>query len=170
MQQGLSRRETILGLAGVISLSSAPLAFAHKLTTTDTRVDINTLTSKVEVIHVFHVHDTERALFKAQIIDGPDLISLRSRAQLALYVQKHFSLKNGEATLPLSIIGAEPERQNILVFQEGKLERPLTSLTVSASMMRGLVHNQINNVDVLVDGDITSLQFRGHDKSKKILA
>jgi len=109
----IKRRQAILGLSSLVFAGTARPALAHRLTTTDTRIDIDTQTLKVEVIHSLHVHDTETALLKAGIIDGPDLISLKSRAQLALYIEEHFSLVNGENTVPLSIVGAELDKRNV---------------------------------------------------------
>ncbi len=166
----LSRRQAVLFGASLAFVGRARPVQAHRLITTDTRVDIDTETGKIEVIHSFHVHDTETTLLKASIIDGPDLLSLRSRAQLALYTEQHFSLKNGQTPIELKILGAELDKRNILVFQEGQLKKELEYLLVEASMMRELVVNQINNVDIAIDGKITSVQFRGRDLSKKVLA
>lgn len=152
-----------------LSLPTAP-AFAHRLTTTETRVDIKRTTGKVEVVHTFHTHDTETALFDAGVIEKADLTLLRPRAQMALYVEKTFELfENGKA-VPLKLLGAEFEKRNVYTYQEGMLKTPFQTLSVSASMMRPLIKNQINNVDVYIDGQVTSLQFRGADERKNILA
>lgn len=150
-------------------MGEASPVWAHRLTTTETRVDINSKTGRVEVVHTFHVHDTEETLLKAGVLSD-DLTSLRERAKLALYIGEKFKLYQNQAPIELSIVGAELDKRNVLTFQEGQIEAPLGTLSVEADMMRALVHNQINNVDVYIDKAVTSLQFRGSDGLKKILA
>ncbi|RKQ71318.1 hypothetical protein DES40_0631 [Litorimonas taeanensis] len=165
-----TRRTTLTGLASLSCSSLGIKALAHKLTTTETRVEITTKTGLVQVIHTFHTHDAEVALAKAKIIDMPDLTRLRQRAQMALYVEKTFSiLQNGEP-IDLRLVGAEIDRGNVLTYQEGKIELPLGEISITAEMMRSFVLNQINNVDVYIDGKVHSLQFRGSDGRKNILA
>ncbi len=170
MRLYFNRRTALLGLTSLTITSGTSPVLAHRLTTTETRVDINSQTGRVEVVHTFHVHDSEEALAKADIIDSPDLSSLRERAKMAIYVGETFKLHQNGKESPLTLLGAELDKRNVLTFQEGQLSLPLGSISVSAKMMRGLVHNQINNVDVYVDGKVTSLQFRGTDGLKKVLA
>lgn len=164
-----SRRQALFGATSLALISGASPVWAHRLTTTETRVDINSQTGLIEVVHTFHIHDTEDALIKAGIIDS-SLTSLRERAKLALYVEDNFEISQNGAPISLDIVGAELDKRNVLTFQEGQLSLPMGELSVEASMMREMVHNQINNVDIYIDKAVTSLQFRGSDGSKKILA
>jgi hypothetical protein len=170
MSLDFNRRHALFGATSLAFLSGATPVWGHRLTTTETRVDINSQTGRVEVAHTFHVHDTEETLAKAGIIEKADLASLRQRAKLALYVEENFKINQNGTPVALNIVGAELDKRNVLTFQEGELSLPIGELSVRASMMRELVHNQINNVDVYIDKAVTSLQFRGTDGSKKILA
>lgn len=170
MNKMLNRRRALMGAAGLAALSGASSAWAHKLTTTTSRVEINSKTGLVDVIHSFHVHDTETALAAEGIIDSPNLSALKERAQLALYCDKAFTLIQNGKVVPLTIIGAELTRGNVLAYQQGKVDLPVEEISIKAEMMRKFVYNQINNVDVVIDGQVTSIQFRGTDGLKKVLA
>ena len=166
----LNRRSALLGAAAIAVLGRASPALAHRLTSTTTHVDINSATGLVEVIHSFHVHDTETALATEGHIDSPNLSALKERAQLALYTQETFALYQNGTVVPLEVVGAELDRGNVLAYQQGKLTLPVGKLSIKAEMMRKFVPNRINNVDVVVDGKVISLQFRGVDGIKKVLA
>jgi hypothetical protein len=164
-------RRKVLSLLPTFALACLPMpAFAHRLTTTETRVDISGQTGKVDIVHTFHTHDTESTLFQFGIIDSADLTLLRPRAQMALYVEKNFSLTQEGQPVPLTLLGAEIEKRNVYTYQEGYVRLPLKSLSIEAKIMRPMVDNQINNVDVYIDGGVTSLQFRGADGRKNVLA
>jgi len=170
MNMMLNRRRALLGAAGLTVLSGASSAWAHKLTTTTSRVEINSKTGQIDVIHSFHVHDTETALAAEGLIESPNLAALKERAQLALYTDDAFTLFQNGKIVPLSIIGAELIRGNVLVYQQGKISLPIEEISIKAEMMRKFVYNQINNVDVVIDGKVSSIQFRGTDGLKKVLA
>ena len=166
----LNRRRALLGAAGIVICASSTSVWAHRLTTTTTQIEINSETGEIDVIHDFHVHDTGIALAGEGILDSPNLAALKERAQLALYTEKSFTLYQNGSSIPLEIIGAELVRGSVLVYQQGKIDLPVGGLSVRAEMMRKFVPDQINNVDVVIDGKVTSLQFRGSDDLKKVLA
>jgi len=166
----ISRRHFLGSLSALTLVAGAAPALAHRLTTTETRVDINSDTGRVEVTHTFHIHDAEIALAKAGLIDSPNLVSLKERAQMALYIDQTFALFQNNVKIELSLLGAELDKRNVLTFQEGQIALPMGDLAVSAEMMRAFVPHQINNVDIAIDGQVTSLQFRGSDGTKKLLA
>lgn len=166
----LNRRRALLGAAGIVICAYSTSVWAHRLTTTTTQIEINSETGKIDVIHDFHVHDTGIALAAEGVLDSPDLAALKERAQLALYTEKSFTLYQNGSSIPLEIIGAELVRGSVLVYQQGKIDLPVGGLSVRAEMMRKFVPDQINNVDVVIDGKVTSLQFRGSDDLKKVLA
>lgn len=170
----INRRDLITSLPALAIISGPHKALAHRLTTTETRVDIDVETGRVEVTHTLHIHDAEIALAKAGIIDSPDLVSLKERAQMALYIDETFKLFQNDAPVELTLLGAELDKRNVLIFQEGLVSLPfvlpLGKVSVMAEMMRSFVPHQINNVDVAINGSVTSLQFRGADGTKKLLA
>lgn len=168
-------RRTLLK-AGTIGLSSCALstafwtsAFAHKQRLSLTRIDWNERSKTLDIIHSFHVHEAENTLYDSGVIRYPDLTKLKPRARLALYTSERFSLsQNGSAVLKLDIIGAEIDGQSVYVYQQIALNEPPKRLIVSNTIFRELVKDQINNVDVNIDGEIKSLQFKGNDGPKSV--
>lgn len=167
----LTRRQTLQITMGAALAAALPLsAFAHREKKTLSTVDWNAENGMLYVIHSYHLHDAESALAAANIIHKADLTSLRARAELALYTQDHFSLASEGEAIELKILGAETEGRTVYVYQEAKLDAPPKELTVSASMLRDIIPGQLNNVDVNLGGGIRSVQFKGKDGPKKVLA
>lgn len=170
----LSRRSVLksgsLGLYScVLSTALYANAFAHKQRLSLTRIDWNESDKTLDVTHSFHIHEAENTLYGAGLIRYPDLTKLKTRARLALYTSEHFSLSlDGSKTLSLDIIGAEIDGQSVYVYQQVPLEAPPKRLIVSNSIFRALARDQINNVDVNINGEIKSLQFKGNDGPKSV--
>lgn len=167
----LTRRRTLQSLSGAALWAALPLsALAHKQKTTLSTVEWDANESMLYVIHSYHLHDAEIALAARGIIDKPDLTSLKSRAQLALYTQDKFSLFSGGKPIKLDILGAENEGRTVYVYQQAKLEKAPAELIVSASMLREIIPGQLNNVDVTLTQTLRSVQFKDGDGPKKVLA
>lgn len=157
-----TRRAVLIGCAGA---GLAQPAWAHRLARTETDVRIAT-DGTVAVTHVYHIQDAQTALYKAGLLERPDLSSLRARAQLALYTASNFALIVGDEPIQLDIVGAEIEGDSVFVYQEGRLSDG--DLTVSASMLRELVHGQRNSVNIVKNGQTQTLDFSGDDGPKPV--
>lgn len=158
---------------GLLAISAAPAlpAYAHQEKATISEVVWSEASGFLYVTHKLHLHQTEVSLFEAGIIHSAKFESLRARAQLAIYVEKNFSLQTLDGTLvPLELLGAEIEGRDVYVYQQAKLENAPTGLIVSSTLLREIIPNQINHVDVDLGGEIRSLAFRGSDGPKKALA
>ncbi|MEL6687087.1 MAG: DUF6702 family protein [Pseudomonadota bacterium] len=140
-------------------------AFAHRLARTETEVRVQA-DGKIEVTHIYHVHDVQRAFFEAGLIDSPDLTPLEARARLALHTRDHFKLRSADGDITLDIIDAEIIGHHAYLYQEGIASGPIDS--VSATMLRDLISTQINSVNLIIDGETTTLDFSGTDGSKRI--
>lgn len=167
----LSRRDTLgLGLAAV-SCVPALQSWAHRENQTHTLVKWNARSGFLNVTHTYHIHDAETALTDAGILERPDLFSLRERARLALYTEKQFSLKTLDKTpLLLSILGAEYEGKSVYVYQQLGLDHPPDGLIVRCALLRPLIPDQVNDVDVNLTGRIQSIRFENADGTKIVLA
>jgi len=167
----LTRRQTFKIASGAALWAAFPLsAFAHRQKTTLTTITWDEDDGMLYVMHSYHLHDVETALAAKGIIDRPDLFSLKARAQLSLYTEKHFSLFSNDKNIELELLGAETEGRTVYVYQQAVLKRAPSALVVSASMLRGIIPGQLNNVDVTLGKDIRSVQFRDNDGPKKVLA
>jgi len=166
-----TRRKSLQTLSGAALWAAFPLsAFAHREKKTLTTIEWDSKTQMLNVIHSYHLHDAETALAAKGIIDKPDLFSLKARAKLAIYTAKNFSVSSEGVEIKLKILGAETEAKTAYVYQQAKVEVAPKALLVSATMLRGIIRGQINNVDVSLGGEIRSVQFKRNDGPKKVLA
>lgn len=152
-------------MGGIAALTVAAPAQTHRLARTETEIRI-TDDGAVSVIHVYHLQDAQSALFQAKLIDQPDLSSLRARAKLALYTQERFAIAAGDVTVPLEIIGAEIEGDSVYIYQEGQIGDG--TLTIDARMLRDLIKNQSNSVNIVRNDQTTTLEFLGDDGPKQV--
>ncbi|MGJ8559543.1 MAG: DUF6702 family protein [Litorimonas sp.] len=152
-------------ISGIAALSVAPPAMAHRLARTETEIRILD-DGTLSVIHVYHLQDAQSALFQAGLINEPDLSSLRARAKLALYTQEHFAIFANGVTAPLEIIGAEIEGDSVYIYQDGQIDAG--ALTIDARMLRDLIKNQSNSVNIVRGGQTISLDFSGDDGPKQV--
>jgi hypothetical protein len=65
----------------------------------------------------------------------------------------------------LKLLGAELEDSYILVFQELKLDKPPTSMTLHASLLMDLFPDQINMINIKVNEPVTTLKFHLDDEA-----
>ena len=167
----LTRRRTLHIMSGAALGAALPTyAFAHREKKTLTTVEWNADNNMLYVIHSYHLHDAETALAAKGIIETADLFSLKARAQLALYTAKNFSLSTAGEKIDLDILGAETEAKSVYVYQQAKMTSAPKELVISATMLRDIIPGQINNVDVTLEDELRSIQFRKNDGSKKVLA
>ena len=166
----LTRRHIGTGFIALCAVPALP-AYAHRQKTTVSEITWSEKDGFLYASHKFHLHQTEVSLFKAGITHSAKFESLRARAELALYVEKNFTLQSieGEA-LPLEILGAEIEGRDAWVYQQAKLSAPPNGLVVTCDLLREFIADQINHVDVKLWDKTTSLAFRGNDGPKKALA
>lgn len=166
----LSRRKFTACAAAIIAAPAIP-AYAHREKTTLSEVTWNPDSGFLYVTHSFHTHEAEQALYAAGVISSPKFESLRSRAQLALYTETKFSLKTlGNDDIALELIGAEIDGPDVYVFQQARLTSAPKGLIITCALLRSLIPEQINTVDVRLSSRVVSLDFRGHEMTKKALA
>ena len=166
----LTRRHSLQIICGAAFLSALPIgAQAHRQRTTLSQIEWDEADKALYITHSYHMHDAETALAARGIIAKPDLTSLRSRAKLALYTEKHFQLSSDGRKVDLEILGADFEARTVYVYQQVFLDEKPTSLTVSAAMLRDIIPGQINHVDLHLTPEVKSVKFKDGDGPKKIL-
>ena len=166
----LHRRHINFGLLALCAAAALP-AHAHREKATVSELMWSERDGFLYATHKFHLHQTEVSLFKASITHSAKFESLRARAELALYVEKQFTIQflSGE-DLPLELLGAEIEGRDVYVYQQARLSGAPDGLIINCNLLREFVSDQINHVDVKLGGQVTSLAFRGNDGPKKALA
>jgi hypothetical protein len=145
----------------------AALALADRQPLGLTTIKRNPTSGAIEVIHRLHNHDAELGLNRVLGERVASLDTLEGRARFALYVESRFTVATTSddgvgAPLALELIGAELDGQDILVYQEFTGEFPAV-IAVRNDVLRDVFPEQVNLVNVAVDGDIRSLTFRDDD-------
>lgn len=176
-------RRFLLAVLITSGIIGCPLAAAHRQHISWTGIEWNEETRNLEVVHRIHVHDAQLLLAR-QSNKPVDLTRLQDRALLAIYVEDHFDLlisDNTESTTTstkasttistttstklLKLLGAELEDSYILVFQELKLDKPPTSMTLHAALLMDLFPDQINMINIKVNEPVTTLKFKLDDEA-----
>lgn len=161
--------KTILGGAACVALPVS--AWAHRQKQAMSNIKWNAKTKILEVTHDLHAHDAEQVLARLGLIKSPDLSNLRARANLALYVQKHFKLTTLDGqNIDLTIIGAETDTTYAHVYMEAEMANAPKGLLISDTMLQDVFADQINQVNMTFGDNIRSVVFVAGDGQKKILA
>lgn len=165
----VSRRYFTAGSFALLSAAIASPAYAHKERLTRTEIDWEDNPGFLYITHQFSTHEAEETLFKAGVLSKPDLYSLKSRAELALYAADNFSmtLPDGDP-IALEILGAEIVGRECFVYQQADLGFLPEGFDIDCRFMRELDPRQINNVDIKVTETVQSLAFRGDDSLKSV--
>ena len=157
--------------AGLTAIAINPVAaYAHREAKTHTSIIWNSATKFLDITHTYHIHDAATSLAKAGILERAELQSLQSRAKLALYTDANFSLVRDGSSVTLDLLGADYEGQRAYVFQQVKLENAPQSLEITCRLLQSFIPEQVNDVDVNINGTVQSVRFKNGDKSKIILA
>ena len=155
-----------LALAGVLFIGIALAAEAHRKHVTWTTITWNERTSNLEITHRLHAHDAQTYLDN-NAGSEPSIADLRVRAQVALYVADHFRIAvKSNSPASVNLLGAELEDPYLMVYQEITLSDPPTGLDVHADILMAQFPDQVNMVNIDIDGRTQTLQFREGDGSK----
>jgi len=154
-------------LIGAAMLCIAALSFADRQPGSLSTIKTNPNSGTIEIIHRLHTHDAELGIIAAVGDRSLTLDKLVGRAQLALYVEERFlvaTIKDEGIGVPLEIelIGAEMDGEFVLIYQEYRGELP-NQFAVRNDILRDVFPEQINQVNIAVDGEVRSLIFRGDD-------
>lgn len=159
-------------LAGAVGLAAAGAwlrpSLAHRSKSALTLVRWNETTGTLEIDHRLHAHDAEVALQRQDSVSAPDLSQVADRARLTLYCEARFSLIGPDgAAITLRPLGAELIRENVHVYQEGRLTTKPARLAVRNDILRDVFKTQVNQVNIdLAGGDtaqVRTLTFTGDD-------
>lgn len=170
---GLNRRRLLVlaGAAGLLAGLALP-ARAHRAKAALTLITWNKAAGLLEVDHSLHAHDAEIALAQVGGVSAPDLSRLEDQARLALYVEGRFALTiPGGPPLALKLLGAEPDGDNIHIYQEVPLTAAPARLRVRNMILRDVFPVQINQVNIDMGGGpdhIRTLTFLGGDGEKEV--
>ena len=133
-------------------------AFAHREPGILTTIEWNNSIERTEIIHRIHTHDAELGV---AMVDNLPLLSVgntEGMARIALYVENHFSILSEESSLDIELVGAELIGDYIFVYQEWR--NPLsTNIFIKNEILREIYPLQINQVNIISEGNIRTLTF-----------
>lgn len=133
-------------------------AFAHREPGILTTIEWNNSIERTEIIHRIHTHDAELGV---AMVDNLPLLSVgntEGMARIALYVENHFSILNEEGSLDIELVGAELIGDYIFVYQEW-IDPLSTNIFIKNEILREIYPLQINQVNIISEGNIRTLTF-----------
>ena len=158
-------RRYFLRLTGVsVALAAAP-ALAHRQPVTVTTIE-PLANGRLGITHRLHAHDAVRILALDPTISQPELVGLKARAKVALYVSKRFLITTDPARpepvlVKADIIGAEIEGDYLFIYQEVDQPADGESWHVESSILAEIDTGWLNHVNFEIDDAVTSLTFSG---------
>jgi hypothetical protein len=152
MSKIIAKRFLVLLLCGL-----AANALAHRYFFSITDLALNERSQSIEVIHQITAHDIDNAIAEAKQIHfsvaHPDYESI-----IRQYIEAHFQLHYKAQIVPLSWIGLEIIKGNILIYQEAKFHHSLFGLEITNRLLTDNYPKQINTVnfhDKVIKGSLT---------------
>ena len=153
----------------LLSLFDFHLLLAHYQPEALTTISYNPNTKSTEIVHRLHAHDAERIL--EELPDGmdTDIDSVEGKARIALYIEERFELteQNGKKLTNIKLIGAELEGDTLYAYQEFT-DALNPSFRIRNDILRDILPNQVNTVNILTKAGVRTLVFSGKDKWKTV--
>lgn len=138
---------------------------AHQQKVAITQIQFNERSRSLEIMHRFYLHDAEHAVRHVLDPDADIIGNKETQRQFARYVAERFSMYRQDGSrLPLRLLGQETDGQFFWVYQELAVDAPPSQVTARHDAMRDLWPEQINTVNVDLDGTIRTLTFTGSDR------
>jgi Domain of unknown function (DUF6702) len=139
-------------------------AFAHRAHAGLTELNWNEHTQSVEITHRLYAHDLEPRLFE-RVLSGWEETEAGVKA-LGEYCAAMFSITVDGKALPLRYVGAEPDGEFIYVYYTAKKPKNGSTLSVYDAILTDVFDDQVNLVNLTLNGDTQSQYFRFGDAAK----
>ncbi|MEO0400044.1 MAG: DUF6702 family protein [Pseudomonadota bacterium] len=170
----VGRRRVACFIAAFFAVSaffSSPPVRAHVGAYVLTTIVWNADSGTLEVVHRIHTHHAQDAA-SLQLGGGPATFDdLKSLAALGLYTETRFAIAAlNEEPIPLEFIGAEPQGDYILVYQEAAYADEPAGLRVKNDLLADVFRNQVNQVNVSLKGQALTLTFGKTARNKFLTA
>lgn len=133
-------------------------AFAHRLNSAFTIIEINPNKSSAQITHKIYAHDLEHSL---SLHDAPlSYFGTKEGQEIARkYVNNNFLLKYSDGgSVTQSFIGAELEGDILYVYFEAKLAKN-KEILLDSNLLQDMSKNQINYVNIHYKGKVQTLIF-----------
>jgi hypothetical protein len=165
----MTRALYILFTTLAVTLLLVPVSFAHKYHTSVTRVEYNQAERSAEITIQTFTDDLRDVLTK-RAGKTVRLEAGKVTDRLAFdYLRSAFELKDGNAaTSELQWVGMEIKGETVWLYALAKMPSGLAKATLRNSFLFDLFDDQVNIVNVLHDGQKSSLVFKRGDGSREI--
>ena len=138
-----------------LSFLKNPSEINHPLHVSTSDISFNARDSQLEIICTIFTDDFESAIQK-QFNSKTDLTRSDMHAAMDVlvknYVNSHLQLKTGIATLPLTYIGFEINREAVNVYLESAKINSPKKIEAEVSLLQNLYDDQLNIVHITVNG------------------
>jgi hypothetical protein len=150
-------------IAAPLALLASP-ARAHRGHGAYTTVALNSRLKRLEVTHSLHVADVDMLL-----PGGLDRAGKVVAAICEARARQDFLMEATDGALPLSFVGGEVQRSDLLVYFTASWDPPRSALRLQSRFGRGAQVNQFNNVALQIGGFRRTLRF-GADSDVQTVA
>ncbi len=156
-----------IALCIVVSVVHTSPALAHRAHAGLTEIAWNSSSHEIEITHRLYAHDLEPRLFHS--IQGVWEETPEGIAKIGKYIRAHFSIKSDNTDMPLSYVGAEADGEFIFVYFTANLPETLSELKVRNAILFNDLDDQVNLVNLTLNGKTQSQYFRFGDKAKSFV-
>lgn len=162
-------KHLLLGVLMVLAVSGLKLTHAHPQKAAITTIEKNERSGRIEIVHRFSQHDAEHAahLFgaRAESIISSD----KAQKAYANYVLSTFEIYDPSGKeIKLEQVGYEFEGGYFWIYQETNISELTDELTVRYSALFDVFSDQINTVNIELDGEVKTLTFSKHSQQAKV--
>jgi hypothetical protein len=142
-------------------------AFAHRMNTAMSLIEVSPTTGKLEVSHTLFAHDMEGVL-AAGAVDMNWLETARGEAAIKTYCLRQFTITDGRGRpLRLAFVGVELRGDIIQVYFEAP-RYVGRDVIVDSNFLQELSDSQINRVNVRANGRTNSAVFEAGAVARRI--
>jgi hypothetical protein len=159
----------LLGLiAAVVSLTATTPAFAHRMNTAMSLIEVSPLTGKLEISHTLFAHDLEGVLGV-----GPVRINWletsQGEAAIKAYCLDQFTITDARGRpLRLTFVGVELRGDTINVYFEAPRFAG-RGIIVDSNFLQDVSDSQVNRVNVRANGRTMSAVFEAGAPARTIV-
>ncbi|PHS29279.1 MAG: hypothetical protein COA85_00995 [Robiginitomaculum sp.] len=150
-----------------LSLFMPAPAQAHRAHAGLTEIVWNAHTQEMEITHRLYAHDLEPRLF-SHVLSGWEETQ-EGVERVGEYCTVKFQIRDKGQPVPLSYVGAEPEGEFIYVYFTAPRPAEGDSLSIYNAMLMDAFDDQVNLVNLTLDGKTQSQYFRFGEAAKPLV-
>jgi Domain of unknown function (DUF6702) len=148
------------------TLSGTP-AFAHHAHAGLTEIATSKVNQDMEITHRLYAHDLEPRLFY-KVMSGWEETPIGIE-KVGEYCDAKFKIFINGKRLPLNYVGAEPDGEFIYVYFTAPRPHAGDTLYVDDTLLQDAFDDQVNLVNLTLNGQTQSQYFRFGEKAKSFI-